>query len=78
MKLLQRIPLGAGFCQSMFQGLTETAESIPLDETSLSPHFQYNKYTDRAEGFENYGDGRTDRIANHVQVRKDKNFSFDM
>lgn len=76
-KLLQRIPIKAGICSSVFEGLRQIGERTPpiqkycvllFDEMSLMPHVQYNQYSDEIEGFEDFGERRTDQIADHVQV----------
>lgn len=78
MRLLNSVPIEAGINQCVFDGLKEIQKNLkPLerycfilfDEMSLTANLSYYRGKDEVYGFEDFGDYKTDKIADHVQVR---------
>ncbi|XP_044728124.1 uncharacterized protein LOC123291772 isoform X2 [Chrysoperla carnea] len=77
MKFLNRLPVSPGLNLEIFNGLSRMVNRLDpsnrtcvllFDEMSLSRNLTYNVHKDCVEGFEDFGDHQTDKIADHVQV----------
>ncbi|KAJ8979994.1 hypothetical protein NQ317_016657, partial [Molorchus minor] len=86
MALLNRIPLGAGINDCIFQNLKINAAMLRpeerycvliFDEMSLEPHINLNIRENCFEGFENFGNGDKVIIADHAQVFMLKGLQFE-
>lgn len=77
MKFLNRLPVSPGLNLEIFDGLSRMLKRLDpsnrtcvllFDEMSLSRNLTYNVHKDCVEGFEDFGDHQTNKIADHVQV----------
>ncbi|RVE48224.1 hypothetical protein evm_007081 [Chilo suppressalis] len=75
--LLSQVKLSPGINDQIFKELKVSVEkmlhqdrlcTLIFDEMSIAPHIHYNVYTDDLVGFENYGNQKTEKFANHVLV----------
>lgn len=77
-RLVNKLPFTSGINDQMFTTLRQHVDqlnerdkvcSLIFDEMSIREHLQYNRSTDRIDGYEDIGHkGRTRRIANHALV----------
>lgn len=82
-RVLQSIHVRPGLNKAVLDVLKQEAEKFenPLDkfcfmtfdEMSIAPHLSWNSTEDVIEGFENFGDRTTNKIANHAQVNIKQN-----
>lgn len=77
-KYLNKIPMQPGMNEYLFKVLASQVKSMKkntgkycilmFDEMSICPNLSYDQKRDIVLGFEDFGDRRTQNIANHVQV----------
>ncbi|KAL1502761.1 hypothetical protein ABEB36_007860 [Hypothenemus hampei] len=76
-KLLQRIPFKTGLSLPVFKKLTKSVKkmkdtdklcSVLMDEMSLDVNLQYDPVSDSVSGFEDIGDERRSKFADHALV----------
>uniref|UniRef100_A0A1Y1KN14 THAP-type domain-containing protein n=1 Tax=Photinus pyralis TaxID=7054 RepID=A0A1Y1KN14_PHOPY len=77
-KLLQKLPLKAGLNKSIFTPLKDAVVSLKVpedrycillfDEMAIDTNLQYKPNDDCIEGVEDFGDSRTPKLANTVNV----------
>lgn len=76
-RLLQKVPIHAGKNKLIFSHLSEQQPLMKdvdklcilmWDEMSLQPHLQYDQINDKIIEFEDWGNKRTQGIANHALV----------
>lgn len=77
MKLLNSIDIEPGINKLVYKTLKDMSANLQqcekycfvlFDEMSLSPNLSYNMHKDVVEGFEDFGNSRTSKIADHGQV----------
>jgi hypothetical protein len=76
-RLLNKVPINAGFNKLIFDNLKESASKLNspdnmcaliFDEMAIMPHIDYDKSTDKFYGFQDFGDSQNFQIADHVLV----------
>lgn len=77
MSLLKRIPIKPGLNDVIFDNLKSNVQNwnpreknciLLFDEMSIQPHLNFNSSAQTVEGFEDFGDKKTNLIADHAQV----------
>lgn len=77
MKFVNNIHIEPSFNKAIFEGLKDMGKRLPklekycsllFYELTLAPNLSYCRFKDKVEGFEDFGDSRSNKIVDHIQV----------